>query len=87
MIPPAPIWKELLISAEQCKTEHPKIFVANEAGLSHFQIARALKSLRRVVEEGDPQRARAELMHWVREDLTVLSDRKATLQLQVDTPT
>jgi FlaA1/EpsC-like NDP-sugar epimerase len=66
------LFEELSITDGQNPTEHPKIFAAKEAGLSEFQINRALSGLRRAVAGGDAVEARRELMHWVRQDLDAL---------------
>lgn len=66
------LYEELSITDGQTPTEHPKIFAAKEAGLSDFQISRALTGLRRAVVSGDAVKARKELMHWVRQDLEAL---------------
>ncbi|MBN2759363.1 MAG: polysaccharide biosynthesis protein [Rhodobacteraceae bacterium] len=66
------LYEELSITNEQSSTDHPKIFVAKESGLSEFQITRALAGLRRAIASGDPDIARKELLHWVRQDLDAL---------------
>jgi FlaA1/EpsC-like NDP-sugar epimerase len=76
------LYEELSITEDQISTEHPKIFAAREAGLSDFQIARAISGLRRAVASGDSVKARKELMHWVRQDLDALG-RQATQRYQI----
>lgn len=66
------LYEELSITDGQISTEHPKIFATREAGLSDFQITRAISGLRRAVAGGDSAKARKELMHWVRQDLDAL---------------
>jgi FlaA1/EpsC-like NDP-sugar epimerase len=69
------LYEELCITTGQAPTEHPKILAAREAGLSEFQVNRALSGLRRAIAAGDATAARKELMHWVRLDLDALKTR------------
>jgi FlaA1/EpsC-like NDP-sugar epimerase len=68
------LYEELSITDGQVSTTHPKIFASREAGLSDFQITRAISGLRRAVAGGDTDHARKELMHWVRQDLEALAN-------------
>lgn len=67
------LYEELSITDGQLPTDHPKIYVSQETGLSDFQVNRALSSLRRAIAAGDAAFARKELLHWVRQDLEALS--------------
>ena len=45
-------------------TAHPKILCAQEAALSEFELARALRTLGRALAQGDAMGARAEALRW-----------------------
>jgi len=81
------LYEELSITKGRTPTEHPKIFVSREVGLSDFQVNRALSGLRRVVASGDAAAARKELMHWVRQDLEALNARSIGVQTLSAIPT
>lgn len=61
--------EELSISERLQKTAHPKLFRAQEGGLSQFEIARALHSLNALIEAGDGEALTEEAMRWVARDL------------------
>ena len=67
--------EELSVNPALSPTGHPKISCAHDAGLSSFQIARALQSLRKALAAGDAARARAEALHWTRLDLDALTGK------------
>jgi len=64
--------EQVLITQCRRPTAHPKIFVAEELGLSPVQIAEALGQLRKAVAKGDTAMARKVLMHWIARDLQAL---------------
>ncbi|MFW2588593.1 polysaccharide biosynthesis protein [Sagittula sp. SSi028] len=57
--------EELLISADMMTTHHPKIFRAQEACLTEFETATALRELRQAIDTGDEIAARAVIARWV----------------------
>lgn len=63
------IHEELSISGKQRKTAHPKLFCTIEGGLSNFEIARALQSLRTMIDNGEHSSLADEAMRWVERDL------------------
>ncbi|HHX89991.1 MAG TPA: polysaccharide biosynthesis protein [Paracoccus sp.] len=63
------VHEELSISRQLQPTEHPKLSRADEASLSEFEIARALQSLRTIIDAGEHSRLAEEAMRWVRRDL------------------
>ena len=63
------IHEELSISRQLRPTGHPKLSSANEGSLSEFEIARALQSLRAIIDTGEHTRLAEEAMRWVRRDL------------------
>lgn len=67
--------EEISIARQHTLTEHPKIFVAQEVGLSSADIDRALGILRRALARGDEAEARQALMHWVCRDLELLAQQ------------
>lgn len=63
------IHEELSINSQLRPTKHPKLSCAVEGSLSEFEIARALQSLRVLIENGEHVRLAEEAMRWVRRDL------------------
>lgn len=63
------IHEELSISKKLRATKHPKLSCAVEGSLSEFEIARALQSLRTLIDTGEHLRLAEEAMRWVRRDL------------------
>ena len=63
------IHEELSISRQFQSTGHPKLSCALEGSLSEFEIARALQSLKTLIETGEHARLAEEAMRWVRRDL------------------
>ena len=61
--------EELSISDRLQPTGHPKLFRAQECGLSQFEIARALHSLNALIEGGDSAALVDETMRWMARDL------------------
>ncbi len=57
--------EELLIGNDLRPTPHPKILRARETGLSEIEVASMLQALGRLVDEGDAEKARALVAHWV----------------------
>ena len=64
--------EQVSITQRQSPTRHPKIFVAEELGLSASEIQNALGQLRKAVSKGDVDAARKGLMHWVAKDIEAL---------------
>ena len=56
--------EELSSGRELRPTAHPKILCAQEAALSEFELARALRNLGRALAAGDAERARGEALRW-----------------------
>ncbi len=65
--------EQVSITQRQSPTRHPKIFVAEELGLSASELQNALGQLRKAVSKGDVDAARKGLMHWVAKDLEALA--------------
>ncbi|MCL1629061.1 polysaccharide biosynthesis protein [Roseibaca sp. V10] len=65
--------EQVSITQRQSPTRHPKIFVAEELGLSASELQDALGQLRKAVSKGDVDAARKGLMHWVAKDLEALA--------------
>ncbi|WP_209426448.1 nucleoside-diphosphate sugar epimerase/dehydratase [Pararhodobacter sp. SW119] len=63
--------EELSITGELQPTRHDKVFASVEAGLSGFELARALHALRKAVATGDGDQAVADALYWSRRDLAV----------------
>lgn len=57
--------EELAIGGDLRPTAHPKILMAQEAGLSEIEVAAALRGLRQAVAAGDADAARQVLARWV----------------------
>jgi FlaA1/EpsC-like NDP-sugar epimerase len=62
--------EELSITGELQPTAHPKLRCSVEAGLSGFELARALQALRKAVATGDGTRAAEDCIYWSRRDLS-----------------
>jgi len=72
------IHEELSISRQLRPTKHPKLSCAIESCLSDFEIARALQSLRVLIDNGEHVRLAEEAMRWVRRDLETAALRPDT---------
>ncbi|MGB5863390.1 MAG: nucleoside-diphosphate sugar epimerase/dehydratase [Sulfitobacter sp.] len=59
------ISEELTLSGSLLGTPHPKIFMADETGLSEIEVAAALRGLREAFVAGDEAMARAVVVRWV----------------------
>lgn len=59
------ISEELTLSGSLLGTPHPKIFMAEETGLSEIEVAAALRGLREAFVAGDEAMARAVVARWV----------------------
>ncbi len=57
--------EELLIAPDMLTTPHHKILRAQEGALSEFEVATALKDLRRAIDASDEGAARAVVARWV----------------------
>lgn len=66
--------EELLISSDMLTTPHQKILRAQETSLSEFEVATALKDLRRALDQRDEAAARAVIARWVERNLAVSLD-------------
>jgi len=63
--------EEVSISGDLRPTRHAKLFASVEGSLSGFELARALKSLREAVAQGDGAEAAREALYWTRRDLAL----------------
>jgi len=63
------IHEELSISGQKRTTKHKKLFCTIEECLSEFEIARALQSLRTMIDNGEHCQLADEAMRWVQRDL------------------
>jgi len=57
--------EELTLSGKRSPTRHPKIFTADETGLSEFEVAAVLRALRHAVANDDEAFARENACRWV----------------------
>ncbi|WP_132951386.1 nucleoside-diphosphate sugar epimerase/dehydratase [Rhodovulum bhavnagarense] len=71
--------EQLAVGADLGRTANSKIFIAEEAAVSEFQVARALQSLRKALATGDPDLVRAEAMRWVNINLEQVQDQTKRL--------
>lgn len=60
--------EELLVGPDMLTTPHPKILRAQEAFLSEFELANAIKSLRQAIETRDETAIRSILSVWLESD-------------------
>jgi len=64
------IHEELSIGRRFRPTKHSQLSCAIEGSLSEFEIARALQSLKTMIENGEQAKLAEEAMRWVERDLT-----------------
>ena len=67
--------EELLIAPDMLTTPHHKILRAQEGALSEFEVATALKDLRRAIDTLDEDGARAVIARWVEGQLPAAPQR------------